>query len=448
MQRRPQVVIIGSGFGGMQAAQSLAGSGANVLLIDRKNYHTFIPLLYQVATAQLDPEHVAFPVRTLLRRFLPRRHQAIQIRFLMANVTRINMQARLIETDRGAIPYDYLVIATGSQPQFLGIPGADDYAFTLKTLNEAIALRNQILTCFEKASSESDPILRQQALTFAIVGGGPTGVEMAGALIEMIRGPMPRDYPTLVPSDVRVIMLQAGDRLLPGLPDQLGDYTCKRLRNVGVQVHLQSKVSRVLPNAVHLQDGHVIPSATVIWAAGVEAEAPETSDRLPTINKGKLVVRSTLQVLEHDQIYAIGDVSYVEQDGVPLAGVAPEALQAGVAVARNIKRQIRGKFPKPFRYFNKGRLAIIGCGSGVGKIGPFMLTGAIAWFMWLAVHVVYLPGFRNRLMVLLSWLQTYVLGDRPSWLIVPNPSTPMPQPQTDSGISRSIHRSSDSATHL
>lgn len=413
MVKRPSVVIVGSGFGGMQAAQSLAGSDADVLLIDRHNYNTFVPLLYQVATAQLDPGQVAFPIRTLLRRFSSRRRH-VPVRFLQADVLRIDLGHRVVETANAAIAYDYLVIATGSRTRSLGVPGVDDYGFALHTLDDAIALRNQILNCFEQAMHQPDLRLRLELLTIVIVGGGATGVEMAGALMEMVRGPLRRDFPELDWRQVRVLMVQSGDRLLPDLPANLGHYTCRRLRRLGVEVYLNTRVEQVLPTAVCLSDGQTLPASTVIWTAGVEAEKPDSSEPIPTMMNGKLVVRPTLQLLEHPRIYALGDAAYIEQNGQPLTGVAPEALQAGVAIARNIKRQIRGQNPSIFRYFNKGRLAIIGCYAGVGQIGPVALTGVLAWCMWLAVHVVYLPGFRNRLFVVLSWVQTYLLGDRPA----------------------------------
>jgi NADH dehydrogenase len=215
-----------------------------------------------------------------------------------------------------------------------------------------------------------------------------------------------------------LLLVQSGDRLLPDLPKKLGVYTCKRLRQLGVEVHLSQKVNRVTPANLHLSNGQTILSETIIWTAGLEASAPETSQDLARATKDKLFVRPTLQLLEHSNVYAIGDLAYVEQKGEPLTGVAPEALQQGVAVAHNIRRQLRGKAPQPFRYFNKGRLAIIGCFSGVGKIGGFAFTGFLAWFLWLAVHLVYLPGYRNRLLVFLTWLHTYLLGDRTVRLIL------------------------------
>ncbi|WP_375468994.1 NAD(P)/FAD-dependent oxidoreductase [uncultured Nostoc sp.] len=411
-----RVVIIGAGFGGLQATQSLADSGADVLLIDRNNYHTFVPLLYQVATGQLQPEYIAYPIRTILRRFSFLRNKP-KVEFLMAEVEQIDFSRQTVETDSCVITYDFLVLATGSRTQFFGVPGASEYAFSMRTLEEAIAIRNHIFSCFERAIQESDSSRRQQLLTFTIVGGGPTGVEVVGAFVEMLRGHLRRDYRTLF-KEVRLILVQSGDRLLADLPKKLGAYTYKRLHQLGVKVYLQTKVIRVTFESLHLQNHEVISTATVIWTAGLEANSPTISEEVSLANKGKLLVHPTLQLLEQPNVYAIGDLAYVEQNGKPLTGVAPEALQQGVAVARNIQREFRGKSPKHFSYFNKGRLAIIGCYSGVGKIGAFAFTGCLAWLMWLGVHLIYLPGYRSRLLVLLTWLYTYLLRDRSVRLIL------------------------------
>ncbi|MEH2182500.1 NAD(P)/FAD-dependent oxidoreductase [Nostoc sp.] len=299
----------------------------------------------------------------------------------------------------------------------MGVPGALEYAFSMRTLEDAIAIRNHIYSCFERAIQESDSSRRQQLLTFTIVGSGPTGVEVAGAFVEMLRGHLRRDYPTLL-QQVRLILVQSGDRLLVDLPKKLAAYTYKRLHQLGVEVYLRTKVTRVTFESLHLQNDEVISTATVIWTAGLEANYPTTSEEVSSANKGKLLVHPTLQLLEQPNIYAIGDLAYIEQNDKPLTGVAPEALQQGVAVARNIQRQFLGKSPEHFSYFNKGRLAIIGCYSGVGKIGAFAFTGWLAWLMWLGVHLVYLPGYRSRLLVLLTWLHTYLFGDRSVRLIL------------------------------
>lgn len=451
MQKRPQVVVIGAGFGGMQTAQSLSKSDTDVLLIDQNNHHTFIPLLYQVAAAQIEPEFVAYPVRTMLNR------GTSNIRFLMARVTHIDAERQIIEVENSAlssltpthsqpphlssrhlgtghssvghseigylksgysrITYDYLVLATGSHVKYLGVPGARDYAFPMKTLTDAIAIRNHLLCQLEKAAHSNAALEQQRLLTIAIVGGGATGVEIAGTLIEM-KHSLQKDYPDLDLKAMRIVLVQSGGRLLPDLPHRLGRYAAWKLRQMGVSVSLQTKVTRILPDKLEFQDGSSLAVGTVVWAVGLEAERPPMNAELEQTDKNKVRVRSTLQLRNYYNIYAIGDLAYVEIKGKPLVGVAPEALQQGVAIARNIKRQIQGKAPRPFRYLNKGRLAIIGCYSGVGKIGPFFLTGFLPWLMWLIVHLIYLPGFRNRWMVLMSWLYGYGTGRRPVRLIL------------------------------
>lgn len=414
---RPRVVIVGSGFGGLKAARMLAGSGVEVLLVDRNNYHTFIPLLYQVAAAELEPEQIVYPVRGFLRR-LP------QASFVMTEVKRIDYVNQVVETDGTPIPYDFLILATGSQSQFLGVPGAEEYALPLKTLEDAVRLRNHIINCFELAEREPDPTERQQLLTFAIVGGGPTGVELAGAWSELIYGPLAKDYPTLDLRWVRVLLLQSGDSLFADLPKRLGKYTQKQLQKMRVKVHLQAKVSQVTPEVLYLKDGTAIFTKTIVWTAGVEAAVPPPKE-LPTAAKGKVIVLPTLQLPEQPKVYAIGDVAYVEQDQ-PLTGVAPEAIQQGAVAAQNIKRQLRGRSPQPFSYVNKGRLAIIGRNAGVGQIGKLTFTGFLAWFLWLGIHLFYLPGLRNRLLVLFNWIWDYLFGDRFVRLILPSDTRPTP----------------------
>ncbi len=403
------IVVIGAGFGGLQAAKSLARLGKDVLLIDRHNYHTFVPLLYQVATGQLEPEHIAYPVRTILRR-------CRSCHFLMAEVKHIDYSRQVICTDSLDIQYDRLILATGSQTQYFGVAGAE-FALPMRTLTEAVTLRNHIFSCFE-AACRLEPPSRQHLLTFTIVGGGATGIEVMGAFVELLRSRFRREYPSLNFREVKLILLQSGDRLLKEFPPKLGRVAYKYLHKLGVDVRLETRVKRISKTEVYLANGEEISTATVIWAAGLEAAIPESSEELLTAAKGKLRVSPTLQALNYPNVYAIGDAAYVEQLDKPLSGVAPEALQQGVAVAQNITRQLRGQMPQPFRYFNKGRLAIVGCYLGVGLIGKWKLTGILAWVMWLGVHLVYLPGLRNRLVVLLTWLQTYLLGDRPVRLIL------------------------------
>lgn len=392
----------------MQAAQSLAHCDAEVLLIDRHNYNTFVPLLYQVAGAQLEPELIAYPIRNVVR-------DAPNAKVLVGEVSHIDFSQQVIETHGTLIAYDYLVVATGSYTQFPSSIHPSSSVFSLRTLEEAIAIRNHVFQCFEAAAQEPDEVRRQQLLSFMVVGGGPTGVEMAGILAEL-SGAVQRDYPTLDPRQIHIRLLQSGDRLLPHLPPKLSRYTLKKLRRMGVEVQLHTRVQQIEGEQVQLENGDRYSAATILWTAGQQAMPPDMVPAPDTASQQKLDVLPTLQLTRYHNVYAIGDVAHMQQR--PLKGLAPEALQQGVAVARNIRRQLQGKAPQPFRYFDKGRLAIIGRGGGVGKVGPIALTGGLPWLMWLAVHWVYLPGFRNRALVLMSWLHAYLWGDRAVRLVL------------------------------
>ncbi|MEM9925157.1 MAG: NAD(P)/FAD-dependent oxidoreductase [Cyanobacteria bacterium P01_D01_bin.50] len=408
---KPRVVIIGAGFAGVEAAKKLGKHGVNVLLIDRHNYHTFIPMLYQVATNLLYPHQIIYPLRRLFRG-LP------TVNFLLADVKEVDFVGQIVSGKDVAIDYDYLVIATGSKSQYLGVTGAPENSFPMRTLSEAIAIRNQVLSRFEMAAKVTSENERTRLLTFVIVGGGATGVELAGSLNELIYRAFKKDYPSLNPLQARVILLQSGEQLFSSYPQELGKYTEKWLRRHGVKVHLNSKVSKVTPQAVYLEDGTAIFTDTVIWTAGVLAATPETKQSLKTAEKDKIIVEQTLQLCDRENVYGIGDVSYLEILEVSFNGVAQEAIQQGKTAADNILRQINGESPKKFDYFNKGRLAIIGKHAGVGKIGKFAIKGFIPWFLWLEVHLVYLPGIRNRLGVLFNWLKCYFTGEGASRIII------------------------------
>lgn len=410
MKPYPRVVIVGAGFGGLQTARSLAGKEIEVLLIDRHNYHTFIPLLYQVATAQLAPEQVAVPVRTLLRK-------ASNLNFLQAEVQQIDFAAKHIKTDRNTLTYDYLVLATGSKSNFFNVRGADKYAFQLKTLDRAISLRNHLLSCFEQASLVSDFARREQLLTIAIVGGGATGVELAGSLVELITNSLQRDFHQLNLQEVKLLLVQKGDRLFTEFPQSLGNYTVKKLRRLGVKVMLASRVSAVFADGLELDDGTRIAASTVIWAVGVVGAIPKCFPFPATGKQRKVNVLPTLQLANYPNVFAIGDLANICARH-SLSGVAPEALQQGVYVASAIVEHLQGKSLKPFSYFNKGRLAIIGCYSGIGQIGGIKLRGFLPWLFWLIVHVIYFPDWRNRLTIILTWLHNYLTGDRPVRLIL------------------------------
>lgn len=410
--QHPRVVVVGAGFGGLWAARGLADCPVEVFLLDRNNYHTFFPLLYQVAGAELEPEDIAYPVRSTLRK-------QSNISFAMAEVKGVDLTARTIRTDGGVISYDFLVVATGSRSHFFGVPGAAEHAFALRTLEQGILLRNQILGRFEQAEHEPDPRRRQGLLTFTIVGGGPTGVEFAGALIELIRRPLKRDYPRLDFRDVRVVLLEAGEALLPSLPQSHSEYALARLRKMGVEVRLQAVVGQVTPEAAHLKDGAIMPTETVVWTAGVRGDPLLHPEEILTAPNGRVAVLPTLEVPGHAGAYVIGDLAYVEEEGGPLPMVAPVAIQQGVAAARNITLQIAGKPPIPFRYRDLGTMAVIGRNSAVVHLfGRWSFTGSPAWVMWLTVHIFKLIGFRNRLLVLSGWAWDYLFYERGVRLIL------------------------------
>ena len=389
----------------MRAVRRLADVNAQVLLIDRYNYHTFIPMLYQVATGYIEPELIAYPIRKALRNIF-------NADFLMAEVEQIDPDNKTITTDGRTIAYDYLVLSTGSQANFLGVSGAPQFTFPLRTLDNAVVLRNHIFSCFERAVKNADnSSLQEQLLTFVIVGGGPTGVEMAGALQELIHNCLVKDYPQLDLARAKVILLQSGSSLLSSYPKHLQQYTVKALRDRGVRVHFNNRVEEATTTEVVLSDDAKITTSTIVWTAGVEANFPEAE--VPTAKKNKVEVLDTLQLPKHPHVYAVGDVAYVEQDGEPLIGIAPEALQQGGMVAENIERQLKGKTPKAFNYFNKGRAAIIARNAGVILLlGKIPLGGILGWLMWLGIHLYYLPGLSNRFKVLAAWLKDYSLRDR------------------------------------
>lgn len=409
---RPRVVIIGAGFAGLWAARALSHSQTDVLVLDRNNYHTFFPLLYQVAAAELEAEDIVYPVRSILR-------GQRNIRFLMNEVTEIDLAAKQVKTTDHVFPYDYLVLAIGSTSHFFGVTGAAEYAFQLKTLEQAIALRNHILFRFERALCETDAERRKQMLTFAIVGGGPTGVEFAGALAELIRGSLVKDYQALDPREMHVLLLEATDRLLANFPERLGTYAAKRLQKLGVEIHLRSMVSQITPEHVQIKDGTTIPLETVIWTSGVQGE--HINAELPTMRNGQVKVLPTLQSPEYPEVYVIGDLAFLEQDEDSLPMLAPVATQEGEAAARNIIRQANGQEPVPFHYHNRGTMATIGRNAAVASIWGHALVGFPAWILWLSIHLYSLIGFRNRLLVFINWAWDYLFFERTVSLIVSLP---------------------------
>ena len=406
-----RVVVVGAGFGGLWAARALAGRAVEVLLVDRNNYHTFLPLLYQVAAAELGPTDIAYPVRSILRR-------APNVRFLMAEVTGLDLDARTLETDRGTIPWDRLVLALGSVPNFFGVEGADEHAFPLRDMKDAIPLRHHLLGRFEAAAAEPDAERRRAALTFTIVGGGPTGVEYAGALAELVHGPLRRDYPTLV-GEPRVVLVEAGDGLLRGMPERLGVWAADRLERRRVEVRTETQVTRVTRSAVLLGGGESISSETVVWTAGVKGDPRVAAWGLPVGRGGRVPVTDRLHLEAWPDVYVVGDLAWLEQEGEPLPQVAQVAMQQGERAAANILRSLGGEVPEPFRYKDYGMLAVIGRNAAVAHMAGRAFSGFPAWLLWLLVHIAQLIGFRNRVLVLVNWAWNYVFFRRAVRLILP-----------------------------
>lgn len=408
---RPRVVIVGAGFGGLKAARTLAKAPVDVLLVDRHNYHLFQPLLYQVASAGLEPEETAYPVRGILR-------GQKNARFLLAEVERVDLGARQVVTSEGVLEYDYLVLAAGSVTQFLGMESVAQCAFGLKDLMDAIRLRNHVLTRFEQASRAAGQEHRARLLTFVIVGGGPTGVELAGAFRELYNHVLKRDYPALDFRQVRVVLVEATDRLLAAMAPELGERARRTLAAMGVEVRLGASIASADDQGVLFKDGSRLDCATIVWVAGVRG-SPLGDTLGPAACRGSRVcVGPSLQVAGRPEVYAIGDMAYLEVAGggeYPM--VAPVAIQQGEAAACNILRQIGGEQPLPFRYRDRGTMATIGRRAAVAQVFGLKLSGGLAWLAWLFVHLMSLVGFRNRVLVFLNWAYGYLSYDRGARII-------------------------------
>lgn len=407
----PKVVIIGAGFGGLQCARALANKPVDVLLFDRNNYHLFTPLAYQVASSLLNPSDIAHPVRSIFRR-------ANNVRIQITGVTGVDFAAKVVKTDDGRrIDYDYVVIAAGSTTNFFGIRAAEEAAYGLKDLPEALELRNHVLHCFEAATRETDTDARRAWLTFVVVGGGPTGVEYAGALSELIRLMLRDDYPELRSEPVRILLIEAVGQVLPSFSERLGREAQKELEKRGIEVRLQTRVLNVVDDTVQLAGGEQVAAKTVVWAAGVKpAELAATID-VPRSPSGRIEVDEFLRVKGREAAFAIGDIASLMEGGRELPMLSAPAMQEGRHVATSVLRAVRGEAPVPFHYWDRGTMATIGRNAAVAQIGPVELTGFLGWISWLFLHLYFLIGFRNRLAVLLGWVWNYVWYDRPIRLI-------------------------------
>ena len=416
---RPRVVIAGAGFGGLTCARGLGRAPVDVLLIDRRNYHLFTPLLYQVASALLDPGEIARPVRELIR-------PLDNVDFRQANITGADLGKRLVLTDRGTVPYDYLVLATGSTSEYFGNESLARHAFGLKDLDEGLALRNRVLSQFEASRWITDPEQRRVMLTFAVVGGGPTGVELAGALSELIRLVLRKDYRDLRLSEVRVLLLEAGDSVLAAFTAPLREAARKSLERKGVEVMLGAKVEEVTPSSIRLAGGKEVAAGTVVWTAGVRASDIGGAVGAKLGRQARIEVDPTLQVRGHPVVFVIGDLAGPVNGGAPLPMLIPVAMQQGRHVARTIAELVNNGGAHEFRYKDPGIMATIGRNSAVAQLGRVHLSGFLGWLMWLGVHLVNVISFRSRILVLVNWAWEYFFYDRPVRLIVRAGEDPRP----------------------
>lgn len=396
----PRVVIVGAGFGGLHAARALRAVPVQVTVIDRNNYHLFQPLLYQVATASLSPADISAPIRHVLRK-------QKNTEVLLGEVTGVDMEQQRVLMGEQAVPYDYLILATGARDSYFGHNAWAQFAPGLKSIRQATELRSQILRAFEQAEEEPDEEKRRALLTFVLVGAGPTGVEMAGAIAGLAHQTLVAEFQHINPADARIILVEALPRILPTFPERLARKAKQALNHLGVEVRTNSPVEDVNEEGVVI-GGKLLPAQTLIWTAGVAASPAGTWLGVETDRAGRVLVSSDASVPGHPNIFVIGDTAHFEQNGKPLPGVAPVAIQQGNYVAEVIAGRVAGKeHSKPFHYFDKGNMATIGRLHGIVAIGKLQFTGVSAWFMWLMLHLFFLIGFRNRLIVMLLWFWNY-----------------------------------------
>ena len=412
---RPRVVIIGGGFGGLSAARALEAAPVDVRLIDRRNHHVFQPLLYQVATAGLSPGDIASPIRWILRR-----HRNLTV--WLGEVTGIDTAARLVRlADGDAVPYDYLIVAAGAAHSYFGHDEWQAHAPGLKTLDDAVDIRTRVLLAFERAERERDPAAQRRLLTFAVVGGGPTGVELAGALAEISRHALANDFRAIDPESARIILIEGGHSVLPAYPARLRAFARRALERKGVSVWTDSLVTAVEPSRLRIGD-ETVEAGTILWAAGVAASPLGQTLGVETDKVGRVPVEPDLSVPGQPDVFVVGDLAvFRDAEGRELPGVAQVAMQQAAHAAANIQRAIRGEVRRPFVYRNYGNLATIGRNSAVGDLGWLRFTGYFAWLFWLFVHIFQLIGFRNRLSVMTQWAFSYMTYQRAVRLITGQP---------------------------
>jgi NADH dehydrogenase len=406
---KPRIVIVGAGFGGLTAAAEVARLPVSVTLLDRKNHHTFQPLLYQVATAGLSPGEIAAPIRAVLRR-------SKNVAVLMGDVSGFDLENHRVKLPDLEIEYDYLIVAAGATHSYFGHDEWAAVAPGLKTIEDALEIRRRVLLAFELAERQAIATGTHEPLNFVIIGGGPTGVELAGTLAEVARRTLAKDFRAIDPRMARVVLVEGMPRVLPAYPEELSRSALEQLQRLGVEVRTSTRVTGVEPGRVMLGDA-ILPSAVTLWAAGVSA-SPLGRMLGQTDKAGRVLVEPDLSVPGHPEIFVIGDLANLAgKNGKPLPGLAPVAMQQGRAVARNIEREIRGLAREPFHYKDKGTLATIGRAAAVADFGKIRVTGFIAWVLWLFVHILFLIGFRNRVLVMLEWSWSYLTYERSARLI-------------------------------
>jgi NADH:ubiquinone reductase (H+-translocating) len=431
--KTPHVVIIGGGFGGLATARALKRAAVRITLIDRTNHHLFQPLLYQVAMAGLSPADIAAPIRSIL-------HKQENVNVLLDEVTGVDLANRSITLRDGQLSYDYLVLATGGRTSYFGHDEWEKFAPGLKDLDDAVEIRRRVLLAFEAAEKETDAARRRELLTFVVVGGGPTGVELAGAVAELARFVLDRDFRSINPKEAEILLLEGGPRILPSFAAELSKSATEQLENLDVKVRLNAQVTNIDDKGVYLGD-EMVKSATVIWGAGVRATALTTKLGVPLDRAGRVMIEADLSLPNFHNAFAIGDMTcFLHQDGKPLPGVSPVAIQMGERVAKNIRLDLEGRPYEKFSYRDKGSMATIGRSAAIAQKGDIHLDGFIAWLAWLLVHIFFLIGFRNRFVVLFNWAWSYFTYQRGARLItgrrlslMPRPPIPNETPQPTEG---------------